>query len=100
MKIDPETGELAATGQDDAIFEYFLEEYAPRPRDRAGAPTDGEREIKPEDLSSRIQSGHCQPRRARTHREQGSLSGRPDVRQRRCGEWDCRTGCRHLLSSG
>ena len=50
MKIDPETGELAATGQDDAIFEYFLEEYAPRPRDRAGAPTDGEREIKPEDL--------------------------------------------------
>lgn len=52
MKIDPETGELAATDQDDAIFEHFLEEHAPRSgtRDRADTQTGGEPDIKPEDI--------------------------------------------------
>ncbi|MEP6389875.1 MAG: penicillin-binding protein 1A [Halioglobus sp.] len=30
VRIDPETGELAAAGQRNAIFEYFREEYVPR----------------------------------------------------------------------
>ena len=52
MKIDPATGELAATSQDDAIFEYFLAEYAPRAGATAGADTapGTELEIKPEDI--------------------------------------------------
>ena len=52
MKIDPATGELAATGQDDAIFEYFLAEYAPRAGTTAGGDTapGAERDIKPEDI--------------------------------------------------
>ena len=52
MKIDPATGELAATGQDDAIFEYFLAEYAPRAGSTAGGDTapGAERDIKPEDI--------------------------------------------------
>ena len=32
MKIDPATGEPASPLADDAIFEYFLAEYAPKPR--------------------------------------------------------------------
>ena len=52
MKIDPATGDLAATSQDDAIFEYFLAEYAPRGSSNAGADTapGSEREVKPEDI--------------------------------------------------
>ena len=52
MKIDAETGELAASGRDDAIFEYFLAEYAPPagPREGADPQTDSERDIKPEDI--------------------------------------------------
>ena len=30
VKIDPETGYLASTGQADAIFEYFREEHVPQ----------------------------------------------------------------------
>ena len=30
VRIDPDTGSLAAAGQGNAIFEYFREEYAPR----------------------------------------------------------------------
>ena len=30
VRIDPDTGALAAAGQGNAIFEYFREEYAPR----------------------------------------------------------------------
>ena len=52
MKIDPESGELAAADQDEAIFEYFLAEYAPRTgsRDGADALPGAEREIEPEDI--------------------------------------------------
>ena len=50
MKIDPETGALAAAGQPDAIYEYFLEEHAPRPGTGADTQTGGEREIEPEDI--------------------------------------------------
>ena len=32
MKIDPKTGELALPSQVNGLFEYFLEEHAPRPR--------------------------------------------------------------------
>ena len=51
MKIDPISGELAATRQNDAIFEFFLAEYAPRQKapDRLG-DTPGEAEIKPVDI--------------------------------------------------
>jgi penicillin-binding protein 1A len=51
MKIDPISGELAATRQDDAIFEFFLAEYAPRQKapDRLG-DSHGEAEIKPVDI--------------------------------------------------
>ncbi len=31
MKIDPSTGELALPGQKNAVFELFLEEFAPKP---------------------------------------------------------------------
>ena len=52
MKVDPTSGELASTGQDDAIFEYFLAEHAPRADATAGADTSpgAERDIKPEDI--------------------------------------------------
>ena len=52
MKIDPDTGQLAASNQNDAIFEYFLAEHAPQTRPGEGAdPQTGiEREIKPEDI--------------------------------------------------
>ena len=52
MKIDPATGELAASDQEEAIFEYFLAEYAPHAgsRDGADTPPGAEREIKPEDI--------------------------------------------------
>ena len=51
MKIDPISGELAATRQNDAIFEFFLAEYAPRQKapDRLG-DSHGEAEIKPVDI--------------------------------------------------
>ncbi len=51
MKIDPVSGELAATRQNDAIFEIFLAEYAPRHKspDRLG-DSHGEEEIKPVDI--------------------------------------------------
>ena len=32
MKIDPKTAELALPSQVNGLFEYFLEEHAPRPR--------------------------------------------------------------------
>ena len=52
VKIDPETGELAANDQDEAIFEYFLAEYAPRTGSRDGidTPPGTERDIEPEDI--------------------------------------------------
>ena len=50
MKIDPRTGQVAATDREDAVFEYFLAEHAPPGADqgRPGAP-DGE-QVRPEDL--------------------------------------------------
>ncbi len=53
MKIDPTTGELAPTNQQNAIFEYFLDEYAPKmtAENRYDVPKDPtQEEIKPEDL--------------------------------------------------
>ena len=52
MKIDPETGSPATAGQDNAIFEYFLAEYAPRTRTAPGTdtPPAGEREIDVEEI--------------------------------------------------
>ncbi len=52
VKIDPETGEPAANDQEEAIFEYFLAEYAPRSGSRGGvdsSPGAGQ-EIEPEDI--------------------------------------------------
>lgn len=50
MKIDPRTGQVAATDREDAVFEYFLAEHAPpgAGRDRLGDPN--AEEIRPEDL--------------------------------------------------
>lgn len=52
MKIDPKTGEAAAPGDPDALFEYFLAEHVPAPpaagRNERGAPDDDE--IKPVEL--------------------------------------------------
>ncbi len=50
MKIDPTTGELAAIDQDDAVFEYFLEEHAPQPGKGADTQSDRAPDIKPEDI--------------------------------------------------
>lgn len=52
MKIDPDTGQLAGSNQNDAIFEYFLAEYAPQARAGEGTDTQTgiERDIKPEDI--------------------------------------------------
>jgi penicillin-binding protein 1A len=38
VKIDPRTGERAAPGQSDAIFEYFLREYAPKETSTSNTP--------------------------------------------------------------
>ncbi len=53
MKIDPRTGALAASGRQDAIFELFLAEYAPKAKEGKGGSArgpNGERQIAPEDL--------------------------------------------------
>ncbi len=52
MKIDPATGAVAPSGQEDAVFEYFLAEHAPAPRsgDDLHAPPGSARDIKPEDI--------------------------------------------------
>ena len=52
MKIDPETGEVAPSGREDAVFEYFLTEHAPAPRsgDDIHALPGLDRDIKPEDI--------------------------------------------------
>ena len=39
VKIDPKTGERAAPGQPDAIFEYFLREHAPKATSTSNTPT-------------------------------------------------------------
>jgi len=43
MKIDPDSGKLANPGQTDAIFEYFLREYAPQPTITVEPPRPGRR---------------------------------------------------------
>ena len=50
MKIDPRTGQVAATDREDAVFEYFLAEHAPPSAEqrRPGAPQ--EEQVRPEDL--------------------------------------------------
>lgn len=51
MKIDRESGELAAAQQPDAIFELFLAEHTPQPPPSAGTtPTEPGTEIKPVDI--------------------------------------------------
>jgi penicillin-binding protein 1A len=44
IKIDPRTGRVASPTQQDAIFEYFLQEHAPQPE-----PTSGLQPDRPED---------------------------------------------------
>ncbi len=52
IKIDPETGEVAPSSREDAVFEYFLAEYAPVPGLGNGvdAPPSAEGDIRPEDI--------------------------------------------------
>ena len=50
MKIDARTGALATGTQDDAIFEYFLEEHAPKPQRLDADDDEGDPNIRPEDL--------------------------------------------------
>ena len=50
MKIDARTGALATGTQDDAIFEYFLEEHAPKPQRLDADDDGGDPNIRPEDL--------------------------------------------------
>lgn len=54
MKINPATGALAASGQRDAIFEYFLAEHAPQAdadqRRDANGENGARRDLQPEDL--------------------------------------------------
>ena len=50
MKIDPRTGALASSPQDDAIFEYFLEEHAPKTQRLDADSDEGNPNIGPEDL--------------------------------------------------
>ena len=50
MKIDVRTGALATGTQDDAIFEYFLEEHAPKPQRLDADDDEGDPNIRPEDL--------------------------------------------------
>ncbi|MDY6978630.1 MAG: penicillin-binding protein 1A [Pseudomonadota bacterium] len=42
--IDPETGELASSGDPDAVFEYFLEDQVPERRAGGGSDSNGERQ--------------------------------------------------------
>ena len=50
MKIDARTGALVSGEQDDAIFEYFLEEHAPKAQRLDADGDEGDRSIRPEDL--------------------------------------------------
>ena len=50
MKIDARTGALATGPQDDAIFEYFLAEHAPRPQRLDADGEEGRPNVRPEDL--------------------------------------------------
>ena len=50
MKIDARTGALATGPQEDAIFEYFLEEHAPKPQRLDPDGEEGRPNVRPEDL--------------------------------------------------
>ena len=51
MKIDPRTGELALPSQTNGLFEYFLEEHAPKSRRQTETVTPAnEEEVKAIDL--------------------------------------------------
>ena len=50
MKIDGRTGALASGPQDDAIFEYFLAEHAPKPQRLDADSAESAPNIRPEDL--------------------------------------------------
>ncbi|MXY06924.1 MAG: PBP1A family penicillin-binding protein [Gammaproteobacteria bacterium] len=50
MKIDARTGALASGPQDNAIFEYFLAEHAPKPQRLDADGEDANPNIRPEDL--------------------------------------------------
>ena len=50
MRIDARTGALASGAQDDAIFEYFLEEHAPKAQRLDADGDEGNPNIQPEDL--------------------------------------------------
>ncbi len=51
MKIDPASGKLASPQQNNAIFEYFLNEHAPQLDGTRRLPKENtDQEIKPEDI--------------------------------------------------
>ncbi|MYH14941.1 MAG: PBP1A family penicillin-binding protein [Gammaproteobacteria bacterium] len=50
MRVDARTGALASGPQDDAIFEYFLAEHAPKPQRLDADGEDANPNIRPEDL--------------------------------------------------
>lgn len=50
VKIDPQTGKVAAPGQRDALFEYFLAEHAPERSEEEDKVAPGDTEVKPIDL--------------------------------------------------
>ncbi len=51
MKIDRESGELAAAQQTDAIFELFLAEHTPQPPPSAATgPSEPGTDLKPVDI--------------------------------------------------
>ena len=51
IKVDPKTGEVAQPGQNQAIFEYFFDEFAPKARPISNAPpTQNEGDVNAIDL--------------------------------------------------
>ena len=50
IKIDPRTGQLAATDREDAVFEYFLAEHAPPGADQGRPGATEEEQLPPEDV--------------------------------------------------
>ena len=51
LKIDPQTGEIAAPGQSNAIFEYFLKGHVPKRKQKTlRLPEHSDTEVRPEDI--------------------------------------------------
>ena len=50
VRVNPATGQVAAPGEADAVFEYFMEETLPERPTRDGSPRRGKTTIGPEDV--------------------------------------------------